>query len=215
MGPTTFTLPTVRCATPSRVIRHDPFHRQVGVVDRHRRLVRHPLPASRRSRKTPIALARDVVRDRLLLSISFTGLFIVPVTYVTIDEPAFANYPLHPVPAGPARRCSRCRSSSFYRTHRDLGRSWSVTLEIRETHQLVTAGVYRYVRHPMYSAFFMWAIAQALLLPNWIAGVAGLVGFGTLFALRIGSEERMMAATFGEEYVAYAARTRRVVPGVF
>jgi protein-S-isoprenylcysteine O-methyltransferase Ste14 len=48
-----------------------------------------------------------------------------------------------------------------------------------------------------------------------IAGPAGLLGFGTLFALRVGREERMMEATFGEAYRAYAARTWRVVPGVF
>jgi protein-S-isoprenylcysteine O-methyltransferase Ste14 len=48
------------------------------------------------------------------------------------------------------------------------------TLEVREQHALVTTGVYSRVRHPMYSA---WALAQALLLPNWIAGPAGLIGF--------------------------------------
>ncbi len=90
-----------------------------------------------------------------------------------------------------------------------------MTLEIRQTHELVTTGVYRHVRHPMYAAFFLWAIAQALLLPNWIAGPAGLVGFGTLFGLRVRREERMMEAAFGDAYRAYAARTWRVIPGVF
>ena len=103
----------------------------------------------------------------------------------------------------------------FYRTHKDLGRNWSVTLEVREQHALVTDGVYRHVRHPMYSAFWLWAIAQALLLPNWIAGPAGLVGFGTLFFLRVGREERLMYETFGEEYRRYVARTARIVPGIF
>jgi protein-S-isoprenylcysteine O-methyltransferase Ste14 len=37
----------------------------------------------------------------------------------------------------------------------------------------------------------------------------------TLFALRVGREERMMRAEFGKEYEAYAARTRRIVPGVW
>ena len=40
-------------------------------------------------------------------------------------------------------------------------------------YMLVTNGIYRRIRHPMYSAFWLWAIAQALLLPNWIAGPAG------------------------------------------
>ena len=45
---------------------------------------------------------------------------------------------------------------------------------------LVTEGIYGRVRHPMYTAFWLWAVAQALLLPNWIAGFSGLIGFGTL-----------------------------------
>ena len=76
----------------------------------------------------------------------------------------------------------------------------------------MTDGLYRYVRHPMYSAFFLWALAQALLLPNWFAGPAGLVGFGTLFFFRVGQEEQLMLETFGEQYRAYMQRTARHHP---
>jgi protein-S-isoprenylcysteine O-methyltransferase Ste14 len=172
-------------------------------------------PHERRSRKTPIALAREPVRDRVLLAISFTGLFVVPVIYVTTGAPRLADYAFSAPLASLGALVFALSLLLFYRTHRDLGRFWSVTLEIRQTHALVTTGVYRYVRHPMYSAFFLWAVAQALLLPNWIAGFAGLVGFGTLFCFRVGREERMMEANFGDDYRAYAARTKRVVPGVF
>ncbi|OYW31830.1 MAG: methyltransferase, partial [Azorhizobium sp. 12-66-6] len=82
-------------------------------------------------------------------------------------------------------------------------------------HQLVTSGVYARVRHPMYSAFFLWAVAQALLLPNLVAGLSGLVGFGILFAFRVGQEEAMMRETFGAQYDAYCARTRRIIPGIY
>jgi protein-S-isoprenylcysteine O-methyltransferase Ste14 len=67
----------------------------------------------------------------------------------------------------------------------------------------------------MYAAFWLWALAQVLLLPNWIAGPAGLVGFGMLFFLRIGREERLMEETFGDEYRQYVARTGRIVPRLF
>ena len=52
----------------------------------------------------------------------------------------------------------------------------------------------------MYSAFWLWAIAQALLLPNWVGGFAGLVGFGTLFFGPVAREEQMMLETFGDSY---------------
>jgi protein-S-isoprenylcysteine O-methyltransferase Ste14 len=68
----------------------------------------------------------------------------------------------------------------FYRSHRDLGRNWSISLEVRSEHRLVTAGVYRLIRHPMYSSFFLLALAQLLLMPNWFAGTSGLVGVGLL-----------------------------------
>ena len=57
----------------------------------------------------------------------------------------------------------------LWRSHADLGRNWTVTAEIRENHRLVTDGVFRYIRHPMYSAHWLWGIAQALLIQNYIA----------------------------------------------
>jgi protein-S-isoprenylcysteine O-methyltransferase Ste14 len=155
------------------------------------------------------------MRERILLTISFCGLAVVPFIYAVSGEPRFASYSFHPVLAWLGATIFLLALVLFYETHRALGRSWSVTLEVREAHKLVTEGIYRYVRHPMYTAFWLWAVAQALLLPNWIAGFSGIVGFGTLFAFRIRREEAMMLAAFGEEYRAYQARTKRIIPGVF
>jgi protein-S-isoprenylcysteine O-methyltransferase Ste14 len=172
-------------------------------------------PHARRSRRTPIASRNDRVRDRVLLTISFTGLFTIPVIYVMTGEPQVASYAFNPVLGWLGTLVFALSLLLFYRCHRDLGRSWSVTLEIRETHRLVTNGVYRCVRHPMYAAFFLWALAQALLLANWIAGPAGIIGFGTLFAFRVRREERMMEENFGDAYRAYEKQTRRIIPGIF
>lgn len=173
------------------------------------------LPHAWKSRRLATACRTDHARERVLLSISFCGLFLVPVTYVFTGEPVVAEYTFRPLQAWLGTAVFAASLWLFVLVHRQLGENWSVTLEIRRRHALVTSGLYRWVRHPMYSAFWLWAIAQALLLPNWIAGPAGLVGFGTLFFFRIGREERMMIEKFGDAYPAYMARTRRVIPGIF
>jgi protein-S-isoprenylcysteine O-methyltransferase Ste14 len=172
-------------------------------------------PHQRRSRRTPVAERRDRVRDTILMTISFVGLFAIPFTYALTNQPKLAAYPFHPLQAWLGVVVLIGAMALFYRTHRDLGRAWSVTLEIRKEHRMVTRGIYAWLRHPMYAAFWLWALSQALLLPNWIAGISGLVGFGTLFFCRVGHEERMMLETFGEEYRAYMARTKRIVPGIY
>ena len=103
----------------------------------------------------------------------------------------------------------------FQRSHADLGRHWSITLELREGHALVTTGIYARVRHPMYLGLLLYSLGQALVLPNWIAGPSYLVAMGLLFAFRLGPEERMLREAFGAEFDLYRARTKRLVPGVW
>lgn len=173
------------------------------------------LPHQLRSWKTAVRMSERKTREKLLLMWSFMGLGIVPAVYVFAGVPRFADYPFQPILAWLGALIFAASLWLFYRVHKELGRNWSDSLEVREKHSLVTDGLYRYVRHPMYSAFFMWALAQALLLPNWIAGPAGLIAFGTLFLMRVGREEQLMLDAFGEDYRRYMARTARLVPGIY
>ena len=170
---------------------------------------------ARRSRRTPVARSARGPRDTALLFVSLTGLGIAPFIYVATGFPAFADHPFQPALAWLGLVFALATLVMFRLTHKALGRNWSISLEVRENHQLITEGVYRYVRHPMYTAFWLWALAQALLLPNWFAGLAGIVGFGTLFFGRIAHEERMMLESFGDEYRAYMGRTYRIIPGLY
>jgi protein-S-isoprenylcysteine O-methyltransferase Ste14 len=179
-------------------------------------------PARRRARKAAVKESARGVRETVLMAISMIGLGIIPFTYIATNFESvrfqflsFADYPFVPALAWLGTAVLTASMWLFYRTHKDLGRNWSVSLDIRENHKLVTDGVYALVRHPMYSAFWLWAIAQALLLPNWIAGFAGIVGFGTLFFGRVFEEERLMLKAFGDEYRGYMQRTARVLPGVY
>jgi protein-S-isoprenylcysteine O-methyltransferase Ste14 len=170
---------------------------------------------ARRSRREKIRRSDRGLRETALLLISLTGLGILPLVYVATGIPHFAAYTFRPVQAWLGLFVAIAALVMFHLTHRALGRNWSISLDVRDDHQLVTDGIYRRVRHPMYSAFWLWAIAQALLLPNWVAGFSGLVGFGILFFGRVAREERMMLETFGDSYRAYMARTGRVFPSIF
>ena len=173
------------------------------------------LRPERNSRKTPVRFSARDTREIVLLGGSLTGLGIIPVIYLASHFPRFADYPFVPIQGYLGVVVYLGVLWLFHRTHKDLGRNWSVSLDLRESHTLVTTGVYAVVRHPMYAGFWLMALAQVLMLPNWVAGPAGLVGFGTLFFGRVGREEQMMIDGFGDEYRAYMRRTARVVPWIY
>jgi protein-S-isoprenylcysteine O-methyltransferase Ste14 len=170
-------------------------------------------PHVRRNARVPVADGRQGTQEKLLLTLAFVGMMGVPLVYC-LYPPAFGVAEYGPLPgqvwAGAAVFAAAL--VLFWRSHADLGTNWSPTLEVRRGHALVTAGVYRRVRHPMYAAIWLWGLAQAVLLPNWLAGPSTLWAFLPMYLLRVPREERMMLDTFGDEYRAYAARTGRVVP---
>lgn len=171
-------------------------------------------PYGQRSRGVKVVKNRRGQLETALLSLAWLAFFL-PLIWVVAPIFAFANYPLHPIPFVAGIACLAVGLWLFSRSHADLGTNWSVTLEVRETHQLVTNGIYRRVRHPMYLSFLVYAVGQALVLPNWIAGPSYAVAMLLLFLLRLGPEERMMREEFGQDYEAYMRRTKRLVPGVW
>ncbi|MGR6430665.1 protein-S-isoprenylcysteine O-methyltransferase [Rhizobium sp. PAMB 3174] len=172
-------------------------------------------PAMRRARRQKTTRDNRTPLDISLLGLCVVGLLVMPVLWRVgiFHHMADHRQSVWSIAAGIVTGITFLWL--FRRSHKDLGRNWSVTLEIREGHRLVTNGVYAYLRHPMYASFFLWGITQALLIPNWIAGLSGLAAILCLYAERQGREEAMMRATFGAEYDAYCARTRRIVPGIF
>jgi protein-S-isoprenylcysteine O-methyltransferase Ste14 len=165
-------------------------------------------------RQNKVAVDRENRLDKLLLVVVSLGFIAVPWVYLFTGWPAFADYEM-PMWAGWFGTVVFAGALvMLWRSHADLGLNWSPIMEIRVEHTLVTRGVYRYMRHPMYSAHFLWAVAQALLLQNWIAGPAFLVTSIPLYLFRVPVEERMMLERFGEEYKLYMSRTGRMFPRI-
>jgi len=169
-------------------------------------------PHGNRWKTVTVADDRQGRLEFALLVGATLGTTMIPLTWVVLAFPSFANYPLHPIAFGTGVVFAVLGNWVFYRTHADLGLNWSVTLQLRDGHELVTNGIYRRIRHPMYLAMFLQGIGQALFLPNWIAGPAWLMSFGLLYLLRVGKEERMMQDQFGDEYTAYMKQSGRLLP---
>jgi len=170
------------------------------------------LPHQVRSAKEPIRVRARGVREAVLLAILTAGLWVIPAVYVLTGLPRLGDYGFLSAVGWIGTAVLVASLWLFYRSHRDLGRHWSFTLDIRENHKLVTTGIYARIRHPMYASFLLLGLAQALLLPNWFAGPAGLVAAAVLTMFRVRHEEALMLREFGDEYRSYVRGTRRVIP---
>jgi protein-S-isoprenylcysteine O-methyltransferase Ste14 len=172
-------------------------------------------PFGRQSRKIPITANYRDRREIAGLALAWLGSMILPLLWVFSPLFAAAEYSLNPVVFAAGVLFATLGLWLFRRSHVELGENWSISLELREKHQLVTSGLYRHVRHPMYTSIFLYALGQALVVPNWIAGPANLVAFMMLFAMRVKSEEKMMADKFGDEYLVYMTKTKRLIPHIW
>ncbi|MDQ2735063.1 MAG: protein-S-isoprenylcysteine O-methyltransferase [Pseudomonadota bacterium] len=166
----------------------------------------------RRVGGTPVKATRVTLLDRTLVFLVVLGQIVVPLFYIFGTWLNFASYEASRALPIAGALLWLAGVWLFWRSHTDLGNNWSVTLQVRSTHQLVTHGVYRTVRHPMYAAFLLLAAAQVLLLPNWIAGGSALAAVGLMCVIRVPREESMMCEFFGEDYRQYMRNTGSVVP---
>jgi protein-S-isoprenylcysteine O-methyltransferase Ste14 len=173
-------------------------------------IIRYPF--ARRAKKVRVSKSFYDWRESLVLAFASTGLFVIPALYAVTGFPASLDRPFVAAIAwlGLVPLCASLWL--FRRSHADLGRNWSISLEVREDHALVQTGVYRLIRHPMYSSFLLLGLAQMMLLPNWLAGVSGLIGAAAFLLFRMRREEHMMIQIIGDEYRAYMAKTKRLIP---
>jgi protein-S-isoprenylcysteine O-methyltransferase Ste14 len=98
---------------------------------------------------------------------------------------------------------------------RTLGASYTRTLRTDSGQRLVTAGPYRWVRHPGYVGSILVWVGAALAFHSWLAALVVAALMLLSYGWRIRSEERMLAEHFGDEYRDYVARTARLLPGLY
>lgn len=95
-----------------------------------------------------------------------------------------------------------------------LGRNWSDTPRMIKEQALVTSGPYRFIRHPIYTAFLLILGSTLFISANWLIGLAW-IGMTILeVASRIGFEENVMLEYFGDQYREYMKSTGRLLPKI-
>ncbi|MDQ6799848.1 MAG: isoprenylcysteine carboxylmethyltransferase family protein [Acidobacteriota bacterium] len=96
-----------------------------------------------------------------------------------------------------------------------LGRYFSVRVTIQEAHELIQRGLYRWIRHPAYTGLLLSFTGLGFALGSWLSlaiiAITSIIGFG----YRIRVEEQALIGHFGDRYRSYAARTKRLVPGIY
>ncbi|URK86208.1 isoprenylcysteine carboxylmethyltransferase family protein (plasmid) [Rhizobium sp. RCAM05350] len=172
-------------------------------------------PFERRAKRVRVVSSQRSHVENFGLASALLGLAVIPGCYVASGIPEVADHPAHLWAVVVGATIFAIALWVFRRTHKELGRNWSITLEIRDKHELVSGGPYAFVRHPMYTSFMLMGLGQAFLLSNWVGALAGLLGFSILFFLRVDKEERMMVEIFGSQYRDYMARTKRLVPYLY
>ncbi|KAN0097499.1 Isoprenylcysteine carboxyl methyltransferase (ICMT) family domain containing protein [Tylopilus felleus] len=96
--------------------------------------------------------------------------------------------------------------------HASTNFSHSVALRKRDSHRLVTNGVYAWFRHPSYAGFFYWALGTQLVLQNPVSFIGFAIILWRFFYRRTRVEERALVQFFGNDYEVYRRRVRTWIP---
>lgn len=175
-------------------------------------VIRYPYQkTAREGVKTDQRVSRT---ETILLTLMTLVALVIPLVYSLTPWLDFANYHLSAWMGVGGMLLLVFSVFIFGRAHRDLKTNWSPSLEICRDHTLVTDGIYRIIRHPMYLSQSIWVIAQILLLQNWLAGPLDLLFFIPYYFLRVRAEEQMLLDAFGDAYREYMKKTGGLVPKI-
>ncbi len=95
-----------------------------------------------------------------------------------------------------------------------IGSGITPTSATRKEHKLATHGIYKYIRHPLYTIGSSFILSFGMMADNWFIGMFGILAF-VLMAIRTPKEEANLIEKFGDEYREYMKRTGRFLPKLF
>ena len=96
-----------------------------------------------------------------------------------------------------------------------LGKYFSFQITIKQDHKIIESGPYHYIRHPSYSGGMLAIIGISLALRSSVAVLIVIVMSILVYNLRINFEEKLLVHEFGDQYIDYKKRTKKLIPFVY
>ena len=177
-------------------------------------LIRLPyyLNTFQRRRQAIIIPHKPDWKDRFLFFLVIMGIWAVPILKMRTTWFSVFNYQLPAIARSFGILIYLLGTALLIHAHHQLNQNWSPAIELNTAQVLVTTGIYRWIRHPIYAAIWLMVFAQSLLVTNWLAGFSGIITFFFLYHYRIRKEEKVLMDYFGEAYLEYSLQTGRLVP---
>ncbi len=96
----------------------------------------------------------------------------------------------------------------------DLGTNWarSYDYQVKEKQELVTSGIYKYIRHPIYSGIALMFIGSELIVQSYMVIVYILLYIGAY--IQASWEEKLLIKHFGQKYINYMKSSKRFIPWI-
>lgn len=94
-----------------------------------------------------------------------------------------------------------------------LGTNWSISVQKKEDHTLITKGPYKLIRHPIYTGLLLMFSGNAIIVGDY-RGIIAVIIVLLSFWFKLVKEEKTMIGIFGDQYLKYVKKTKRLIPWV-
>lgn len=156
------------------------------------------------------AFTREIGSLALLTLITMVVMPTVDLTTIWLD---FAEFGFAGWVAAAGCAIALCAVALLWRIQYDWLKFFSHDNETRNS--FIRTGVYRFIRHPFYTVLLLLAVAQILMLQNWLGGTAAIATFLIVYLLRAPVDEQRAMEFYGHSYLDYMDRTNSLVPRLF
>jgi protein-S-isoprenylcysteine O-methyltransferase Ste14 len=158
---------------------------------------------------------RSSQRERLTslgLGVCLAGVLVWTITYATVGPSALFVWPVQLWVGVLGWLCFLLGTLGTVAAQAQMGSSWRIGIDSLRT-SLVTTGLYAFVRNPIFTGVLLTLMGLVVLIPSpWLLLLVTAVFL--LVRVQVRAEERHLTRLHGEDYLAYASRVGRFLPGI-